>query len=305
MKPRNYCFFTEPCFDLQVAYIFYFRCPQETSLDHLSLGKKVEYAKEYDNSLLQRVARSLSRDSINLPKQLPFHGTDIWNGYELSWLNTKGKPQVAILRCEVPITSPNLIESKSFKLYLNSLNQSQFANVDEVTQVLSRDLSNCAGENVTVHVIPSTQFDSIRFGQFSGICIDDLDIEINDFDITPELLKLNPSTKTQEPCSETLVSHLLKSNCLITNQPDWGSILIKYTGSPISREGLLRYLISFRQHNEFHEQCVERIFYDILQQCKPQKLTVYARYTRRGGLDINPFRSNFEAPYQDARLARQ
>jgi 7-cyano-7-deazaguanine reductase len=274
-------------------------------LDHLSLGKKVEYATVYDNSLLQPVPRSLSRDSINLPTQLPFHGTDIWNGYELSWLNTKGKPQVAILRCEVPITSPNLIESKSFKLYLNSLNQSQFANVDEVTQVLSSDLSNCAGENVTVQVIPSTQFDSIEFGHFSGLCIDDLDIQIDDFDITPELLKLNPNTRTQGACSETLVSHLLKSNCLITNQPDWGSILIKYTGSQISHEGLLRYLISFRQHNEFHEQCVERIFYDILQQCKPQKLTVYARYTRRGGLDINPFRSNFEAPYQDARLARQ
>ncbi|MFB0912070.1 MAG: NADPH-dependent 7-cyano-7-deazaguanine reductase QueF [Glaciecola sp.] len=274
-------------------------------MDHLSLGKIVEYAKEYDNSLLQPVPRSLSRDSIKLPKQLPFHGTDIWNGYELSWLNTKGKPQVAILRCEVPITSPNLIESKSFKLYLNSLNQSQFSNVDEVTQVLSEDLSNCAGENVTVQVIPSTQFDSIEFGHFSGLCIDDLDIQIDDFDITPELLKLNPSTKTDGTCSETLVSHLLKSNCLITNQPDWGSILIKYTGSQISHEGLLRYLISFRQHNEFHEQCVERIFYDILQQCKPQKLTVYARYTRRGGLDINPFRSNFEAPYQDARLARQ
>lgn len=274
-------------------------------MDHLSLGKKVEYATVYDNSLLQPVPRSLSRDSINLPTQLPFHGTDIWNGYELSWLNTKGKPQVAILRCEVPITSPNLIESKSFKLYLNSLNQSQFANVDEVTQVLSSDLSNCAGENVTVQVIPSTQFDSIEFGHFSGLCIDDLDIQIDDFDITPELLKLNPNTRTQGACSETLVSHLLKSNCLITNQPDWGSILIKYTGSQISHEGLLRYLISFRQHNEFHEQCVERIFYDIFQQCKPQKLTVYARYTRRGGLDINPFRSNFEAPYQDARLARQ
>lgn len=274
-------------------------------MDHLSLGKKVEYAKEYDNSLLQRVPRSLSRDSINLPKQLPFHGSDIWNGYELSWLNTKGKPQVAILRCEVPITSPNLIESKSFKLYLNSLNQSQFASVDDVTQVLSKDLSDCAGANVAVHVIPSSQFDNIEFGQFSGVCIDDLDIEINDFDITPELLQLTPSTQTQGACSETLVSHLLKSNCLITNQPDWGSILIKYEGSQISHEGLLRYLISFRQHNEFHEQCVERIFYDILQQCKPQKLTVYARYTRRGGLDINPFRSNFEAPYQDARLARQ
>jgi 7-cyano-7-deazaguanine reductase len=282
-----------------------FRCPKETSLDHLSLGKKVEYAKEYDNNLLQRVPRSLSRDSIKLPTQLPFHGTDIWNGYELSWLNAKGKPQVAILRCEVPITSPNLIESKSFKLYLNSLNQSQFAHIDDVAQILHKDLSECAGANVSVQVIPSAQFEGVTFGRLPGVCIDDLDIEITDFDITPGLLALKTNTQTEGTCSETLVSHLLKSNCLITNQPDWGSILIKYTGCQISHEGLLRYLISFRQHNEFHEQCVERIFYDILQQCKPQELTVYARYTRRGGLDINPFRSNFEAPYQDARLARQ
>jgi 7-cyano-7-deazaguanine reductase len=274
-------------------------------LEHLSLGKKVEYAQEYDNSLLQGVPRSLSRDAINLPQALPFHGADIWNGYELSWLNTKGKPEVAILRCEVPITSPNLIESKSFKLYLNSLNQSQFSSVEALSKVLQKDLSQCAGAEVVVHVIPSKAFDSIQFGQFSGTCIDDLDIEITDFDITPELLKPDVAEVSQTNVNETLVSHLLKSNCLITNQPDWGSILIKYSGNPISHEGLLRYLISFRQHNEFHEQCVERIFYDILQQCKPEKLTVYARYTRRGGLDINPFRSNFEAPYQDARLARQ
>ena len=274
-------------------------------MDHLSLGKKVEYAQEYDNSLLQGVPRSLSRDSIKLPAQLPFHGTDIWNGYELSWLNAKGKPQVAILRCEVPITSPNLIESKSFKLYLNSLNQSRFSSINALIQVLEKDLSECAGESVAVHVIPASQFDSIGFGQFSGTCIDELDIEVNDFAITPALLKPSTTAQTAIVCSETLVSHLLKSNCLITNQPDWGSILIKYTGTQISHEGLLRYLISFRQHNEFHEQCVERIYYDILQQCQPQQLTVYARYTRRGGLDINPFRSNFEAPYSDARLARQ
>lgn len=297
-------------------------------MDHLSLGKSVEYAQEYDNSLLQAVPRSLSRDAIKLPSELPFHGHDIWNGYELSWLNTKGKPQVAILRCKVPITSPNLIESKSFKLYLNSLNQSKFNSAEAASKTLQEDLSRCAGEQVSVELIPSSAFDTISFGVFEGNCIDDLDIEITDFDITPELLlnesysknsssikKSNESKAipiddkasagSSELVSETLISHLLKSNCLITNQPDWGSILIKYTGKAISHEGLLRYLISFRQHNEFHEQCVERIFYDILQQCKPEKLTVYARYTRRGGLDINPFRSNFESPYEDARLARQ
>ncbi|MFT5276754.1 MAG: 7-cyano-7-deazaguanine reductase [Glaciecola sp.] len=287
-------------------------------MDHLSLGKIVEYAQEYDNSLLQRVPRALSRDAIKLPSKLPFHGHDIWNGYELSWLNPKGKPQVAILRCEVPITSPNLIESKSFKLYLNSFNQSKFSSADAVSKTLQTDLSVCAGEPVTVTVIPSSAFDAIRFGTFEGTCIDGLDIDISDFDITPALLlesgrsqnsSASDSAESKSPTadvvSETLVSHLLKSNCLITNQPDWGSILIKYSGKQISHEGLLRYLISFRQHNEFHEQCVERIFYDILQQCKPEKLTVYARYTRRGGLDINPFRSNFETPYEDARLARQ
>lgn len=275
-------------------------------MDHLSLGKNVEYAQEYDNTLLQGVPRSLSRDAIKLPQQLPFHGCDIWNGYELSWLNEKGKPQVAILRCEVPITSPNLIESKSFKLYLNSLNQSKFANLATVSKIIETDLSLCAGDAVRVHVIPSSKFAEIAFGELNGTCIDDLDIDITDFDITPALLGKNiGEAKPNVLVSETLVSHLLKSNCLITNQPDWGSILIKYTGSPISHDALLRYLISFRQHNEFHEQCVERIFYDVLQQCKPEKLTVYARYTRRGGLDINPFRSNFEAPYEDARLARQ
>ncbi len=269
-------------------------------MDHLTLGKSVSYSQVYDNSLLQAVPRSLSRNAIKLPSELPFHGSDIWNGYELSWLNLKGKPQVAILRCEVPVTSPNLIESKSFKLYLNSFNQSKFGSLQLVAETIEGDLSQCAGEKVDVVVIPSSKFSSIEFGLFEGKCIDDLDIEITDFDISPNLL----STKNLA-VEETLVSHLLKSNCLITNQPDWGSILIKYAGNKIDEEGLLRYLISFRQHNEFHEQCVERIFYDILQMCKPDKLTVYARYTRRGGLDINPFRSNFETTYADARLARQ
>ncbi|MBF7072256.1 NADPH-dependent 7-cyano-7-deazaguanine reductase QueF [Glaciecola sp. MH2013] len=270
-------------------------------MDHLTLGKQVDYSEHYDSSLLQAVPRSMSRNAINLPKALPFHGSDIWNGYELSWLNSKGKPHVAIMRCEVPVTSPNLIESKSFKLYLNSFNQSQFPTIDEVSRVLQGDLSACAGEKVAVTLIPAAKFSELQLGLFEGSCIDEQDIEITDFDISPTLL----SSSKSEHVSETLVSHLLKSNCLITNQPDWGSILIKYSGAKIDQEGLLRYLISFRQHNEFHEQCVERIFYDILQQCQPQQLTVYARYTRRGGLDINPFRSNFESTYADKRLARQ
>nr|WP_241664535.1 NADPH-dependent 7-cyano-7-deazaguanine reductase QueF [Ningiella ruwaisensis] len=292
------------------------------TLDNLVLGKSTTYSDKYDASLLQSVPRSLSRDQIALPKELPFHGVDIWNGYEVSWLNSKGKPLIAILRCKVPVSSPNLIESKSFKLYLNSFNQSQFASLEQVRQIMQKDLSDCAGQAVELELLGFDCFAQLSLGQFESAqsesashtnepfdfaLLDELDIEIDDYQIDPGRLSANESktNNSQQEVKELLVSHLLKSNCLITNQPDWGSVLIKYQGTKIDHENLLKYLISFRQHNEFHEQCVERIFYDILSQCKPSKLTVYARYTRRGGLDINPFRSNFEAPYADVRLARQ
>jgi 7-cyano-7-deazaguanine reductase len=271
-------------------------------LENLVLGKVVGYADKYDPSLLQGVPRSLGREAIKLAEPLPFSGVDIWNGYELSWLNSKGKPMIAILRCMVPITSPNLIESKSFKLYLNSFNQSKFETVELVRQHLQEDLSLCAGENVELKIISFEDFASIQMGTLDGIVIDDLDISVSASDIRPEQLKTD--TKAQH-VEERLVSHLLKSNCLITHQPDWGSVVIHYCGPQIDHESLLQYLISFRQHNEFHEQCVERIFQDINTHCRPEKLTVYARYTRRGGLDINPFRSNFEQAYPDVRLARQ
>ncbi|MBT1450717.1 NADPH-dependent 7-cyano-7-deazaguanine reductase QueF [Glaciecola sp. XM2] len=270
------------------------------NLEDLVLGKTVGYADKYDASLLQGVPRSLSREQIKLPTPLPFSGVDIWNGYELSWLNEKGKPMIAILRCSVPITSPNLIESKSFKLYLNSFNQTSFSSSDVVAQHLTDDLSNCAGELVEVEIIPFSAFQDVQMGQLDGVLLDDLDIHVKESKIVPEQLKTADTY-----VEETVVSHLLKSNCLITHQPDWGSVLIKYAGPQIEHESLLQYLISFRQHNEFHEQCVERIFHDIQTHCRPEKLTVYARYTRRGGLDINPFRSNFEHAYPDIRLARQ
>ncbi|MFC4700042.1 NADPH-dependent 7-cyano-7-deazaguanine reductase QueF [Glaciecola siphonariae] len=269
-------------------------------LDKLTLGKAVGYADKYDPSLLQAVERRLSREQINLPKELPFSGVDIWNGYEVSWLNKKGKPLIGILRCHVPVTSPNLIESKSFKLYLNSFNQTSFDSLSSVKAAMQEDLSRCAGEQVALELFDFASFKSLKISTLEGDLLDDLDVTISNYDIRPESL-----TTSNEMVEETLVSHLLKSNCLITHQPDWGSILIKYKGHKLDHEALLKYLISFRQHNEFHEQCVERIFYDILTHCKPEKLTVYARYTRRGGLDINPFRSNFEAPYGDKRLARQ
>lgn len=270
------------------------------TLDQLSLGKATEYKETYSPELLQAVPRSLNRQELSLNDALPFHGCDRWNGYELSWLNHKGKPQVAILKCEVPVTSPHLVESKSFKLYLNSFNQSSFSSFENVTHTLVKDLSQCAGSAVKVELFTPSEFTQLHLGAFDGTCIDDLDIEVNHYQLTPSVL-----TTENSQVEECLYSDLLKSNCLITNQPDWASVLIRYQGSRINHESLLRYLISFRQHNEFHEQCVERIFCDIMQYCRPTKLTVYARYTRRGGLDINPFRSNFEFIPPELRLARQ
>ena len=274
-----------------------------TAPDDLSLGKQVDYEFEYNPGLLQGVPRSLSRDTLDLANSsLPFDGIDTWTGYELSWLNLKGKPNVAILECHVPITSENLIESKSFKLYLNTFNQTKFASAEDVRQVLQADLSACAGEPVEVKLILPEQFTSLQFKEFEGTLLDSLDVEIEQYSPNTQFLAL---AKSGAEVKETLISHLLKSNCLITSQPDWASIQIRYEGKAIEHVGLLKYLISFRQHNEFHEQCVERIYNDIMQHCQPDKLTVCARYTRRGGLDINPFRSNYEAPYANHRQARQ
>ena len=280
--------------------------PQKITIsapDDLSLGKQVDYEFEYNPDLLQGVPRSLSRDTLDLANSsLPFDGIDTWTGYELSWLNLKGKPNVAILECHVPITSENLIESKSFKLYLNSFNQTKFASAEDVRQVLQADLSACAGETIEVKLILPEQFTSLQFKEFEGTLLDSLDVEIEQYSPNTQFLAL---AKSGAEVKETLISHSLKSNCLITSQPDWASIQIRYEGKAIEHEGLLKYLISFRQHNEFHEQCVERIYNDIMQHCQPDKLTVCARYTRRGGLDINPFRSNYEAPYANHRQARQ
>jgi 7-cyano-7-deazaguanine reductase len=273
---------------------------QEKVLSALTLGKSVDYEDTYSPGLLQPVPRSLSRTQIGLTGDLPFHGADFWTGYELSWLTPKGKPQVAILQLSVPFNSPNLIESKSFKLYLNSFNQEKVIDTDHLIEILTKDLSNCAGALVKVDLVLPKQFSECQIIEFSGHCIDDIDIEIGEFELEPKLLRTS-----ENKVHETLYSNLLKSNCLITNQPDWASIQIEYKGKAIDRESLLRYLVSFRLHNEFHEQCVERIFCDIMQQCRPQNLTVYARYTRRGGLDINPYRSNIKTISGLGRNARQ
>ena len=269
----------------------------------LPLGKTTEYKSEYDPELLCPFPRQVKRDQIGVSGELPFHGDDLWNAYELSWLNLKGKPVVAMGVFRLPCTTPNLIESKSFKLYLNTFNQTRCRDLAEVEQKLVADLSAAAGGPVRVQLIRSEQFAGEQLQQLPGDCIDGLDIEVDDYALDPALL--DGAAAADQIVSEELHSHLLKSNCLVTNQPDWGSVLIRYRGGKIDREALLRYLISFRQHNEFHEQCVERIFVDLLHFCRPQQLTVYARYTRRGGLDINPFRSNFETKVDNLRLARQ
>lgn len=275
----------------------------DKSLEALSLGKETQYHDQYDAGLLQGVPRSLNRDSLSLTAEnLPFHGGDIWTMYELSWLNSKGLPQVAIGHVELDATTENLIESKSFKLYLNSFNQTRFESWDIVEKTLLKDLTTCAKGKANLTIYPLSHFTSQPIVDFAGECIDEQDIEIDNYQFDAQWL--NEST-TDTLVEETLVSHLLKSNCLITNQPDWGSVAIQYKGKKIDREKLLRYLVSFRQHNEFHEQCVERIFHDIMQLCAPETLTVYARYTRRGGLDINPWRSNCEFVPEISRLARQ
>jgi 7-cyano-7-deazaguanine reductase len=267
------------------------------------LGKPSAYQTQYAPELLFPIARQPKRDELNLTGTLPFFGVDIWNAYELSWLNMRGKPQVAIATISAPADSPNIVESKSFKLYLNSFNQTRLVNTDALLALLREDLAGAFGAPVHVTLTTPDAFDSVKMGELDGLLLDRLDVEIDQYTPSPALLS---ARHEDAPVSETLVSHLLKSNCLVTGQPDWASVQIQYVGPQIEQEGLLKYLIGFREHNEFHEQCVERIFTDILRQCRPNKLAVYARYTRRGGLDINPWRSNFSAPRpHNLRTARQ
>ncbi|ABM04480.1 GTP cyclohydrolase I [Psychromonas ingrahamii 37] len=277
---------------------------QDSTLKNLSLGKITEYKSSYDPTLLQAVPRSLNRNELQLSEHnLPFYGVDLWNIYELSWLNSKGKPVVATGVVKVPFDSKNLIESKSFKLYLNSFNQSKFVSIEAVQKVLTADLSHCADKAVSVELHTDLDNFSDKLGTFSGQCLDVLDIEIDNYQLNADYLQ---DLSSQEQVTETLYSHLLKSNCLITSQPDWASIEISYTGKKLDREKLLRYLISFRQHNEFHEQCVERIYCDIMKFGQIDSLCVYARYTRRGGLDINPLRTTEHInEINNLRLLRQ
>lgn len=275
-------------------------------MNHNPLGQQTEYVSVYSPQLLFPISRAESRHLLGLGEALPFFGVDIWTGYELSWLDGKGKPVVAVAEFFIPCTSEFIVESKSFKLYLNSFNQSRLGTVADVESLIAKDLSLVTNADVRVVIkqlaSPSDVLSHLdKIAEVQGYLLDELDVEIDTYHPTPELLA------TEEVLvEECLISHLLKTNCPVTGQPDWASIVVRYKGNKIQRESLLRYIISFREHQDFHEHCVERIFSDIAQVCKPELLTVYARYTRRGGLDINPFRSSVEGAQPDLlRLIRQ
>ena len=293
------------------------------------LGKPSAYTDQYDASVLFPIPRVGKRADIGIAGAAPFFGADMWTAFELSWLNLRGKPQVALAHFTVPCETLNIIESKSLKLYLNSFNNTKFASAEEVKARLRTDLSEAVwrgsqasqpfedsksvpaqGERfvsvppaIGVTMLGADLFDREPVHELDGLSLDRLDIECTRYTPAPDLLCVTPD---EAPVSEVFTSNLLKSNCLVTGQPDWGSIQIRYTGDQIEQGGLLQYLVSFRNHNEFHEQCVERIFMDIWTRCKPMKLAVYARYTRRGGLDINPFRTSYpQALPKNIRMARQ
>ncbi len=253
-------------------------------LNNSPLGKTTQYSDKYDKFLLFPIPRKNTRKCV--VNKLPFTGYDIWHAYEISWLDPKGKPQITLAEIILPYNSPNLIESKSLKLYLNSFNDSKFSTAKEVLNTIQKDLSQAAEKEVKVNFYTETKAPIITNFKNSKL-LDDIDVEIDTYTPSKSLLKTN-----NKIVSESLCSNLLKSNCPVTGQPDWASVLINYKGPQIDHESLLKYVISFRNYQEFHEQCVERMFLDIMDKCKPELLTVYARYTRRGGLDINPMRTN-------------
>jgi 7-cyano-7-deazaguanine reductase len=271
--------------------------------EHSPLGKSSDYVATYSPHLLFPIPRAPKWAELGLTAEtLPYQGVDLWNCYELSWLLPSGKPVVAIGEFEIPADSPSIIESKSFKLYLNSLNQSVFESREALAEVMSSDLSAAAGKPVKVRLRTLDEVAAEGVATLPGRCVDDLDVTIEHYDHPqPGLLACDAGHMVEE----SLHSHLLKSNCPVTGQPDWGSVVVEYRGAALQAESLLAYLVSFRQHADFHEQCVERIFLDLQRLLQPEKLTVYARYVRRGGLDINPYRSSEAMVVDNRRLVRQ
>ena len=272
-------------------------------ISHGPLGESVSYPEQYRPEILHPIPRSTGRDILGIGAVLPFAGVDIWNAYELSWLNSRGKPQVACAEFRFPASSSHIVESKSFKLYLNSFNQHRLDNVESLREVLAKDLSAACGASIEVSVYtPAGWGEDLPLQSLSGVCLDRLDIDVDCYSPNAGLLALAGGSGKQRYFSD-----LLRSRCPVTAQPDWASVAIELNGPMLDEEGLLRYLIAFRQKNDFHEQCVEQIFCDIINLAGDCELTVYARYLRRGGLDINPWRSNCRPSLQaeNLRLPRQ
>ncbi len=272
-----------------------------TDVDHGPLGQKSDYPARYSPQVLHPIPRAQGRLAIGVPEQWPYAGEDIWNAFELSWLLPSGKPRVALLELRVPAHSPHIVESKSLKLYLGSFNQTVFDSTALVESAIIHDVSAAAGAEVSAHVLELNSPQLHHLVTLPGDCVDELNPAAFEYSINAELLHCEPG----DVVSETLHSHLLRSNCPVTGQPDWASVMVQYRGCRIDRAGLLAYIVSFRNTQEFHEQCVERIFTDVMQRCQPERLTVYARYTRRGGIDINPWRSTESNAAPNWRLIRQ
>jgi len=266
--------------------------------DQIPLGQATSYPDRYSPEILYAIARTDSREALELGADLPFSGTDIWNAWDLSWLDDKGLPQTAVAQISVPAESANIVESKSLKLYLDSFAMTRFATADDVAGAVLKDLSACTGSEINVDLLVGSNVNAVE--DFPGRCIDELDVACDQYDIDPSLLSAG-----NDVVEESLHSHLLRSLCPVTSQPDAGSVLVSYRGPRIDPAGLLQYVVSFRNHNDFHEACVERMFLDISARCNPEQLTVHACYQRRGGIDINPYRSNQEGAATNYRLWRQ
>ncbi len=262
---------------------------------------KTEYISTYTPSLLESIPRKDQRDTLGLGDELPFNGLDIWNAYEFTWLNAQGKPEVAVAQFEVPGKSPRLIESKSLKLYLGSYSNTPFSNRNEVIKTLEADMRLSAQVPVAVTLLNQDQVLHENLGHFQGKSLDNVDLETDRYDWCLDFLELESMTIVRE----ALYTNLFRSLCPMTGQPDYASVLIQYSGNSISHEGLLKYLISFREHAEFAEQVTERIFVDIMNSCSPDRLSVTARYTRRGGIEINSHRAHEENIPPEVRLWRQ
>ena len=270
--------------------------------DHkLPLGKETGYPHKYAPEALYPIPRADGRDSLGLRGDLPFSGVDIWNAWELTWLGDGGLPAVATAEILVPADSPCIVESKSLKLYMSSFSMSQFASSVKVAETITRDLRVCTGSRVQVNVLPVVSTEARRVSRLAGTCLDSLAVTCSNWDVDANLLQADSDTIVEED----LHTHLLRSLCPVTSQPDIGSLQISYRGPKIDRASLLRYVVSYRQHNDFHESCVERMFVDLLSRCAPAKLSIHARYQRRGGIDINPFRSNTHERPLNLRLWRQ